>query len=232
MNMIGRIFLLGIMALGFSSLSLAETSSEPDLSFSQISFDMESQSADLVNSLLEKDQIKTDHLYKLITFNLKKLQKIQAHADFNERRAREMIMVNAWMRLISLDLKHDAWVGAAIAANQMRGEIIRFTSFSKRTLRDLAWMEYLSRDVMLLSMENPTDNIDLIGFRKEALSQVWQHVRVDMIKDFRNKPLVERGDQLMLKMDKESNARMLIDLTKAELALVNELKQALPAINR
>jgi len=228
MKMMGRICLIGIIVLGLSIPGFAATDPDANLSVSTINLDMERQAADLVNSLIEKDQIKSDHHYKSISANLKQLQKIQVHADFNERRAREMIMVNAWMQLISLDLKHDAWVGAAIAANQMRGEIIRFTSFSKRTLRDLAWMEYLSRDVMLLSMENPTDNIDLIGFRKEALSQVWQHVRVDIIKDFRNKPLVERGDQLMLKMEKASNAGMLIDLTKAELALVEELKNVPP----
>jgi hypothetical protein len=228
--MIRRIFYAAVLCLSLPMLSYAAPDTQSNLEVTRINLDMEKQSAELVSSLLEKDQIKSDHLYKLITSNLKKLQKIQTHADFNERRAREMIMVDSWMRLISLDLKHDAWIGAAIAANQMRGEIIRFTSFSNRTLRDLAWMEYLSRDVMLLSMENPTDNMDLIGFRKEALSQVWQHVRVDMIKDFRNKPLVERGDQLMLKMGNASSAPLLLEFTKGELALVDELKKVSPVM--
>jgi len=90
----------------------------------------------------------------------------------------------------------------------------------------LAWMDYLGRDLMLLGMESRTDNLELIGLRKNQLDEIWKHVRIDMIKDFRNKPLVVRGDQLMLRMDAESNTDELIDLTKSELGLVKDLKKA------
>lgn len=222
--MIKRICLVLLIFMGLSTPGFANTESDPKLA--DISHNMEAQAEELVTALLAKNKPDSEHYYKLISSNLKKIHKTESQTDFNERRAREMIIAYSWMRLISIDMKHSEWIGAAIAANQMRGEIIRFTDFTSNTLRDLAWMDYLGRDLMLLGMESRTDNLELIGLRKNQLDEIWKHVRIDMIKDFRNKPLVVRGDQLMLRMDAESNTDELIDLTRSELGLVQDLKKA------
>jgi len=225
--MIKRTCFVLLVFMGLSIPAYADTASGPDPKLAGISHDMETQAEELVIALLAKNQANSEHYYKLISANLDKLHKSEANTDFNERRARELIMAYSWMRLISLDMKHSEWIGAAIAANQMRGEIIRFTDFASNTLRDLAWMDYLGRDMMLLSLESRMDNLELIGLRKDALNEIWQHVRIDMIRDFRNKPLVVRGDQLMLQMGAESSTDQLIELTNNELDLVQDLKKAL-----
>ena len=223
--MLKRICVLAIMLIGLPALSHAEKASE--LPQPIVSQEMESQAEELVVALLAKDQTKSKHYYSLISSSLNKLHQAEAGSDFDERRAREVIMTSSWLRLISIDLDHAKWVGAAIAANQMRGEIIRFTNFPKIALRDVAWMNYLGSDLMLLCMENPKENLELIGLRKDALSETWNHVEKEVIANFSNKPLVVRGDQLIRQINDETDANRLIQLCKDELNLVTDIRKVL-----
>lgn len=225
MKMMKRICLLAIMFLGLPALTNAGTAA--DLPLPMISHEMELQAEELVVALLAKDQTKSEHYYSLISSNLERLQNSEAHSDFDERLARELIMTHSWLRLISIDIEHSEWIGAAIAANQMRGEFIRFTDFSNTALRDVAWMNYLGRDLMLLSMENPKDNLEMIGLRIDALSETWQHVRKEVIANFRNKPLVVRGDRLMHQITDTTDASQLIQFSQEELELVDDIRKVL-----
>jgi hypothetical protein len=131
------------------------------------------------------------------------------------------------MRLIAIDLRAHAWTGGAIAANQMSGEIIRFTDFANLTLRDVAWMGYLSRDVMLLSMEDMEGNMQAIDLRRGELSETWKRVREELIQDFRNKTLVMHGDQIINSIQQADNSKTLIDLSREEHKFVDEIEKSL-----
>jgi len=188
---------------------------------------MGSQSQALVDALITKDQAQAEQHYQLLKTNLDHLHSLTAHMDFNERRTRELFTAYSWMRLIAIDMHEHAWTGAAIAANQMGGEIIRFTDFTTLTLRDVAWMGYLSRDVMLLSMEDMQGNMQAIDLRRGELSETWKRVREDLIQDFRNKTLVMRGDQIINSIQQADSSKALIELSGDEHKFVDEIEHLL-----
>jgi hypothetical protein len=221
--------LMLLMLLGFFAFaSPAMANGTPD-SQAKIVSRMEEQAESLVDSLLKKDQAESEHHYEMLRSNLNRLHALLEHKNFNERSTRELFTAYSWMHLISIDLREHTWIGAAIAANQMRGETIRFTDFANLTLRDVAWMDYLSREVMLLSMEDMQGNRQMIDLRRNDLHDTWERVREDMIKDFRNKSLVMRGDHLIAGMQQATGRNQLIALARQELDFVDAVEKALGA---
>lgn len=221
--------LMPVMLLGFFALASPAMASGIKASQAKIVGLMEGQAEALVDTLLKHDQAGSERHYKLLQSNLNQLHARLEHKNFNERSTRELFTAYSWMRLISIDLREHTWIGAAIAANQMRGETIRFTDFTSLSLRDVAWMDYLSREVMLLSMEDMQGNKQMIDLRRSDLHDTWERVREEMIKDFRNKTLVMRGDHLISGMQQATGRKQLIALAKQELSFVDLVKKALGA---
>lgn len=216
-----------ILFLGFLAFTSPAIASANPHSQARIVSRMEEQAEALVGTLLKEDEAGSRRHYKLLQSNLNHLHALLEHKHFNERSTRELFTAYAWMRLISIDLSEHTWIGAAIDANQMRGETIRFTDFSNLTLRDVAWMDYLSREVMLLAMEDMQGNRQMIELRRSDLHDTWERVREDMIKNFSNKPLVLRGDHLMDGLQKTTGRKQLISLARQELGFVDDIEKAL-----
>ncbi len=216
-----------ILILGVTGLGQSVMASETGMAQKAIIQLMESQTEALVDALIAKDQSGSEQHYQSLKTNLDQLHSLAANMDFSERRTRELFTAYSWMRLIAIDMRAHAWTGASIAANQMGGEIIRFTDFANLTLRDVAWMGYLSRDVMLLSMEDMQGNIQAIDLRRGELSETWKRVREELIKDFRNKTLVMRGDQIINSIQQADNSKALIDLSREEHKFVDEIATSL-----
>lgn len=188
---------------------------------------MGSQTEALVDALIVRDQAAAEQHYQSLKTDLDRLHRLAANANFSERSIRELFMAYSWMRLIDIDMHEHAWTGAAIAANQMGGEIIRFTDFANLTLRDVAWMGYLSRDVMLLSMEDTQGNLQAIDLRRGELGETWKRVREELIKDFRNKTLVMHGDQIISSIQQADSDEKLIESSGVEHQFVDEIEKSL-----
>ena len=218
--------LLGMILLSISVFGHTAEASELNMQNAKILYEMEAETKEMVDVLLAKDQVKSLTLYKSLSSNLRQLGNRAVQQPFNEHLSRERVMVYSWMRLIAIDLKHSNWVGAAIAANQINGEIIRFTDFANLTLRDLAWMEYLGREVLLLTMDDPVVNEEMIDFREQNLNAIWQRVRGALMKkDFRNKTLVMKGDRLMQGLTEKKKANVIIRLAKDELRFILSIEK-------
>jgi len=187
---------------------------------------MESQAEELVDTLLAKKSAESFALYTGLSENMNLLHSQVSGQQFDERLSREMIMAYSWMRLISIDLNHSAWVGAAIDSNQLIGEIIRFTEYSNPTLRDVAWMDYMGREVLLLTMESPLKNAAMIDLRKQDLNVIWQRVRRTLItRDFKNKPVVLKGDTLLSDLISAKRSEEISRLVNDELEFVDEIEK-------
>jgi len=157
------------------------------------------------------------------------LIQLHNHMDklpFDERRSRELVMVYSWLRVIAIDLKQHAWVGAAIAANQLSASLIRFTNYPTLRERDTAWLDYLGRELLLLSKEDPKANSELLNVRRADLANTWQRVGKDLIENFRNKSLVMRGDYLIRELKKESEPAQTIKLSSQLLDFVDRVEKA------
>jgi len=159
---------------------------------------MEDYAEDMVDAALAKDAADSQKLYKKLQQHMDQLHHSLAGQPFDERRSRELLMVYSWMRVIAIDIKQRAWVGTAIAANQLSASMIRFTNYPTLRQRDTAWMDYLGRELLLLNMEDANTNAQLLDARRADLVETWSRIKNALImKDFRNKPLVLRGDNLI-----------------------------------
>lgn len=223
--MIGRICFLTLLLLG-STFAQPATAHAAPVTQADIIRQMAAQTDNLIDALLARDKKHAQQYYSALKDNLDRLHALNAQKRFNERQTRELFTSYSWMRLIAIDMRQKAWTGAAIAANQMTGEIIRFTDFSDLTKRDMAWMDYLGRDVMLLSMEDMQGNLQTIDRRRSELSETWKRVREELIKDFRNKTLVMQGDLLIDNIRKATASHELIKLGSDEHGFVHRIQQA------
>jgi len=227
--MIGRTCFTILLLSGLFAFSQPVMAEEAGVTQAKVIDNMAEQAEALIDALLKKHQASAEQHYDALKADLDQLHTLIAKKDFNERRTRELFTAYSWMRLTAIDMHSKAWTGAAIAANQMSGEIIRFTDFSDLTMRDVAWMNYLGMDVMLLSMEDMQGNQQTIDLRRDELRETWKRVREDLIKDFRNKTLVMRGDQIVGNMHEADNSKEVISLARDELAFVDDIEKTLGA---
>ncbi len=187
---------------------------------------MKSHAEGLVQAALTKNAPATRKLYRKIQHELAGLHHHMGVLPFNERRSRELVMAYSWLRVIAIDLRHHAWVGAAIAANQLSASTIRFTDYSTLRKRDIAWMGYLGRDLLLLNKEDPQVNAELLDVRRADLANTWRRVSKDLIEDFRNKTLVMQGGRLIREIEKEHRPVQTIKLADQLLSFVDRIEKA------
>lgn len=206
--------------------SLPVSASAPSGSISSILVSMEGNAEDIVDAALTKNAPATQKLYRKIRNELRQLHNHMDRLPFNERRSRELVIAYSWLRVIAIDLKQHAWVGTAIAANQLSASMIRFTNYPTLRERDTAWLDYLGRELLLLSKEDPKANAELLNVRRADLANTWQRISKDLIKNFRNKTLVMRGDRLISEIKKEHEPAQTIKLSSQLLDFVDRIENA------
>ncbi len=215
------LLVVGISIAPFMSASANERSDEIRIVLSNI----ENNAEVMVNAALAQDAKALQKIDEKIQQDITKLHDELEDQTFNERRSRELVMAYSWTRVISIDIRQKAWVGVAIAANQLSASMLRFTNYSSLRQRDIAWMGYLSRELLLLNMESPKLNAELLNIRRADLNNTWQRISRNLIENFHNKPYVVEGKHLMLEMDKARKPAQVISLARKLLIFVNNIKQ-------
>jgi len=214
------LLLVGMLFASFASVSASENAIASKVVLSS----METHVETMMNAALAHDSEALQDIDKKIEKDIAKLHKRLQKQAFNERRSRELLMAYSWARVISIDIGQQAWVGVAIAANQLSASIFRFTNYPSLQQRDIAWMGYLSRELLLLNMEDPKLNAELLNTRSTDLNSTWQRVSGEIIKDFHNKPRVIEGNRLMLELGTANKPSQVISLAKKMLVFVNKIK--------
>ena len=185
---------------------------------------MEMHAENMVNAALAHDIIALQKIDRNIQQDLTILHNELEGKPFNERLSRELLMAYSWTRIISVDIRQHAWVGVAIASNQLSASMFQFTNYSSLRQRDIAWMGYLSRELLLLNMESPKLNAELLNIRRADLNSTWQRVSKELIKDFHNKPYVIKGNDFIGELKKINKPTQVISLAKKLLVFVDEIK--------
>ncbi len=187
---------------------------------------MEADAERIVDTALEKNTATSQTLYQNIQQQMQQLHHELEGRAFDERRSRELLMAYSWMRIIAMDIKQHAWIGTAIAANQLTASIIRFTNYPTLRQRDTVWMAYLSRELLLLNMEDPAANAQLLNARRANIIETWSRIRNALImKDFRNKPLVLRGDNLIHRLRDNHEPETTMATARKLLNFVDKIEQ-------
>jgi len=214
------LLVVSIFIASFMSASASEMPRETRVILSHI----ENNAENMVDAALAQDVKDAQKIDVEIQQGIGKLYNELEDQPFNERRSRELLMAYSWTRVISIDIRQKAWVGVAIAANQLSASMFRFTHYPSLRQRDIAWMGYLSRELLLLNMENPKLNAELLNIRRADLNSTWQRISRDLIENFHNKPYVIEGKHLMLEMNKAKKPDQVIGLTRKLLTFVNKIK--------
>jgi len=215
------LLLVMVFFMPFASVRAAENPAELSVVLSA----METHAENMVDAALVHDMKTLQKIDLNIQRDITTLHGELEGKAFNERRSRELLMAYSWTRVISMDIRQKAWIGVAIAANQLSASMFRFTNYSSLRQRDIAWMGYLSRELFLLNMESPELNAELLNIRRADLSNTWSRVSEELIKDFHNKPYVIQGNHLMLELKKAHKPEQVINAAQKLLTFAHEIKK-------
>lgn len=177
---------------------------------SELPAQVEADAIAMTNAALSSDQQHLQRVYRKALSEVRSLHRTLADKPFDERHAREVSQAFAWLKLVSINQKNGSMIGAAIAANQLSAEMIRFQHSGSKKSWDAHWLGYLGRELMLLTMEGANLNAELLESRRNDAISTWQRLRLEIIKNFRDKPLVEEGDALFRQIGMDSTSDKLI----------------------
>jgi len=217
-----------IFALNFSLSSLiAQTQNSKKIG--KIFVNMESHSEDMLDAIAAKNMKQLNNLYSHVKEEMKALnQDNEGQIGFNlltEKQTKSLAMENAWFSLIALEMKEkDDLPALANAVNQFSGELIILTNYKKNYRTDVAWLDYLGREIMLLNQNYPNEQ-GLISIRKNDLQKTWRRIRKDLRNNKKNHALISKTDLLISNIMKSSNSNELVKLAKQELDIVDEIEK-------
>jgi len=199
---------------------------EEDATIPSVLGSMQEHAEQIVGRLLATDGPASREQYQQLRLGVNRLHQLITSDPSNDRHSRELIMIYSWMRVIDIEITDKSWVEAAIAANQLSGMIIQALDFPTMTQRDVAWMDYLAREMELLTLEDPVANADLLSVRLLTLENTWGRVREVLIQHFKNKPLLLQGDTLVIKLKASTTPAETVALAKQLLDFIDLVEKA------
>jgi len=109
---------------------------------------MESPAEDMLDAINSNDMRKLHSLYQKLNISMEKLNNQPSKSDIQDRK---IAMLNSWFDLISLEMDEmDDFPALANAINQFSGQLIIATEFNHSYQKEIAWMDYLGRELLLL----------------------------------------------------------------------------------
>jgi len=154
------------------------------------------------------------------------MQEVNKLPNKNNFEDRQIAMLNSWFDMISLEMKEaDDLPALANAVNQFSGQLIISTNFKHSYQKDIAWMDYLGRELLLLNQypSESTHHEALIKVRKHELSKIWESIKY-LLNEHNGMSLANNIDPTIQSMLEESDANKLVTLSKKELDLVDDIE--------
>jgi len=220
---------VAVAALGLTLMMFMHTAvaaEEINTTIPGILADMKEHAGEIVETLLAKDETASRSYYQQLSREMNSLERLVRAGPLDGRRSRELLMGYAWMRVIHIEMTEGYWLGAAIGANQLSGMIIQAQDFPALLQRDIAWLDYLGHEIELLTLEDPAANADLLNVRLITLENTWARVSKELIKDFKNKPLLMHGDTLVASLKAAKGPAETVALAKELLDFADLIEKA------
>ena len=158
---------------------------------------IEAMAESVIDQFLHNDFKAAHHMLGVMRHAFDDLHRRASRKPYNERKERELATMHLWMRQMSIAIRNHSGIGGAIAANQLTASLIRYQDFPDTIKSSVAWLDYLSRDIVLLNMEDPQRNASLLEFRRNDLEVTWHTLRQLLLKDMRNKAVSLRVDSVV-----------------------------------
>jgi len=184
---------------------------------------MESPAEDMLDAIDSKDTHKMESLYHTLNVSMKKLNKLPIK---NNTQDRKIAMLNSWFDLISLEMEEmDDFPALANAINQFSGQLIVATKFDHPYQKDIAWMDYLGRELLLMN-KYPSKSAyheALLTVRKAELNETWERIKF-IINKRGGSSLIKKVNPTIQSILNESAPSKLATLSTKELDLVDDIE--------
>jgi len=184
---------------------------------------MGSPAEDMLDAIDSKDTHQLKSLYHKLKIGMEKTNNLPTK---NNTQDKQVAMLNSWFELISLEMKEaDDFPALANAINQFSGQLIITTKFDYAYQKDIAWMDYLGRELLLLN-KYPSKSLDheaLLRVRKTELNKTWESIKFQL-NEQGGRTLVKKVDPAIQSMLEESDPGKLVALSMKELDLVDDIE--------
>jgi len=184
---------------------------------------MESPAEDMLDAIDSKNTHKLHSLYHKLKISMEELNNLPTK---NNTQGRKLAMLNSWFDLISLEMDEmDDFPALANAINQFSGQLIIATEFDHSYQKEIAWMDYLGRELWLLN-KHPTKSPHheaLLSVRKAELNETWESIKFLLNKQG-GRTLVKKVDPTIQLILEESDPDKLVILSMRELDLVDNIE--------
>jgi hypothetical protein len=194
-----------------------------DAQFMRALTTMESPAEDMLDAIDSKDMRKLNALYHKLSISIEELNNLPAK---DNTQGKQIAMLNSWFDLISLEMNEmDDFPALANAINQFSGQLIIAAEFEHAYQKDIAWMDYLGRELLLLN-KFPSESVQreaLIKVRKAELNNTWESIKY-RLNEHGGIALVKKVDPTIQSTLEESDADRLVTLSMKELDLVDDIE--------
>ncbi len=186
---------------------------------------MESPAEDMLDMLVNNNRVELKRLYKNIGADMIALNQL-ATACVTGAQSRSITLQNSWFDLIRLEMKEmDDMPALAFAINQFSGQLIIATDFKPESGKNVAWMDYLGRELLILNQYSHSDsNQTLVTTRKCELQKTWKKLRPLVMTNPHGPELVHEIDLLIRSLMRETQAEKLVMLANQELKAVDKIE--------
>jgi len=184
---------------------------------------MESPAEDMLDAIDGKDMRKLHSLYHKLDISMEKLNNLPTKNNIQDR---QIAMLNSWFDLISLEMAEmDDFPALANAINQFSGQLIVATEFDHSYQKEIAWMDYLGREILLMN-KYPSTSVHheaLLSVRKAELNETWDSLKF-LLNEQGGRTLVKKVGPTIQSMLEESDPDKLVILSTKELGLVDDIE--------
>jgi len=216
---------IAVIAMGFLMLATSATAATSGNGVNSTLMAMESPAEDMLDAIDSQNIPALRTLYHQLELSMLSLN--QHHAgDANQ--GKNIAMQNAWFDLISLEIKEaDDLPALANAINQFSGQLIITTDFQYPYQKDIAWMDYLGRELLLLNKYSSVSSFhgSLLKVRQQALQAAWKSVQEAVGKSKEGLLLIRTVNPTIQALVTENTPEKMVTLSNRELELVDDIEK-------
>ncbi len=218
---------ISMISLSGSSFAALAEKDQTEAILSRILIKMESPAEDMLEEIYNKNTENLDQLFNKLRTSMIELNQYNGSKTISDTQSKNVALKTAWFNLISTEIrKGDNFPALAYAINQFAGQLIITTEFKHGYDKNIAWMDYLGRElVLLIKHPNLNKNKDLIDNRKKWLQRTWDSLNVLISKTHDGFLLTQRVDLVINNIMLESQADKIISLSEAELESVDDIEK-------
>ncbi len=177
---------------------------------------------DMVDFFQADDYAKADSTYIVMQNEVASLHK---QLDATKEHGRLLASMNTNLSTIHKSIQTKHAMNGALASNQLTANVMQLESFPNNAARAVARLDYLAREIILLSKENAVKNAKLLTIRRNDIHTTWQGVRRSILKNGKNTELIARVDKVVGQIRTTLASKTQIEEGKKLLDLVDELEK-------